>query len=871
MSTLPKFDNRAKNALAVAQQIAIQIGHNYIGSEHLLFGILSQPQEGLPFQVTFMDNLSNQELLEMIKKQGFDRGGSASKKDPKASLLPEITEELQSCLDSAIRIAEIHRYNYIGIEHLIFGILDTDNSHGQSLMNLNDQSNSKLRELLSSLFSSYNQEDKEESEKSFKKDKTQKGPKHATGRKGSKDSALDFFTRNLNVQVKNEKGFSLIEREQEIDRMIQILSRKNKNNPIIIGEPGVGKTALVEGLAKRIIENKVPEWLADKQILSLDVGNLIAGSVFRGEFEQRIKSILDEIVERKNVILFIDELHTSIGAGGGGSQSGPDLSNILKPALARGEISIIGATTEDEYRSVIKKDKAFERRFQRVRLDEPDQSQTAHIIKGIKPMYENFHNSTFPDELVSTMVSLADRFLSERNFPDKAIDLLDETLVRARLNARQKGHTKKEKASWEDIEKQILKLIQQKNEAILNDDHATSSKLEQDQKELEQKLADLNVKNKEAKKRSVVTQNLLEKVVSEMSGVPLVRISSNIFTQIKSLEESLNNQIYGQKEATSEVTRALKRAYAGVNPSKGPIASFLLLGPTGVGKTELVKVLTRELYGDPNKYLLKLDMSEFREKHQMSRLLGAPAGYVGYDDAPQLTEHLRKKPYSVILFDEIEKGHPENLNILLQMLEEGKITDAKGSTVDCQHALIMMTSNLGKNQLNKFASKLGFIQPDNQDEQDYSALKTQVMDEVERSIKPEILGRLTGKIVFRPINKKVLEQIIRKELAILQNHMLKQGRTLAITNKVIHYLGTKGGERMEYGAREVKALIAQHLQDDLAEYLLDNPKTRNVSIDVVKDKLEFSKDKRTETTRTDAVEKKTKTQQKKKVSHKEDK
>ena len=841
MSTLPKFDNRAKNALAVAQQIAIQIGHNYIGSEHLLFGILSQPQEGLPFQVTFMDNLSNQELLEMIKKQGFDRGG-ASKKNTKASLLPEITEELQSCLDSAIRIAEVHKYNYIGIEHLIFGILDTDNSHGQSLMNLNDQSNQKLRELLASLFSSYNQEGKAGEGDKFKKEKPGKDVKG--GRKGGKESALNFFTRNLNQQVKREKGFSLIEREQEIDRMIQILSRKNKNNPIIIGEPGVGKTALVEGLAKRIVDGKVPDWLSQKQILSLDVGNLIAGSVFRGEFEQRIKSILDEIVERGNVILFIDELHTSIGAGGGGSQSGPDLSNILKPALARGEISIIGATTEDEYRSVIKKDKAFQRRFQRVRLDEPDQTQTIHIIKGIKPMYENFHNSTFPDELVPTMVSLANRFLNERNFPDKAIDLLDETLVRARLNARQKSHSKKEQASWEDIEKQILKLIQQKNEAILSKDLERSSQLEKDQKELEQKLADLNVKNKEAQKRSIVTQPLLEKVISEMSGVPLVRISSNIFTQIKSLEESLNNQIYGQKEATGEVTRALKRAYAGVNPNKGPIASFLLLGPTGVGKTELVKVLTRELYGDPNKYLLKLDMSEFGEKHQMSRLLGAPAGYVGYEDAPQLTDFLRKRPYSVILFDEIEKGHPENLNIMLQMLEEGKITDAKGNTVNCEHALIMMTSNLGKNQLNKFASKLGFIQPDHQDEEDYASLKTQVMEEVERTIKPEIIGRLTGKIVFRPISKKVLEQIIRKELAILQNHMLKQGRTLAVSNSTIHYLADKGGERMEYGAREIKALIAQHLQDGLAEYLLDNPKTRNVCVDVVKDKLEFSKAKR---------------------------
>ncbi len=839
MSALPKFDSRAKNALAVAQQIAIQLGHNYIGSEHLLFGILSQPQEGLPFQVTFMDNLSNQELLEMIKKQGFDRGGN-KKANSKTSLLPEITEELQNCLDSAIRIAEVHHYNYIGIEHLIYGILDTEHSHGQGLMNLNDESTGKLRELLSSLFTSYNKGDEKPTFGDKGTPNYSKKQKNGGGRK-NKDSALEFFTTNLNLKVKNEANFHLIEREKEIDRIIQILTRKNKNNPILIGEPGVGKTALVEGLAKRIVEGKVPDWLQDKQILALDVGNLIAGSVFRGEFEQRIKAILDEIVEKKNILLFIDELHTSVGAGGGGGGGGPDLSNILKPALARGEISVIGATTEDEYRSVIKKDKAFERRFQKIRLEEPDESQTMHIVKGIKPLYENYHNSTFPDDLIPKMVSLAGRFMTDRNFPDKAIDLLDESLVRARLNARMKNHSKSERASWADIEKQILKLIQQKNEAILSENYEVSQKLELDQKALEKKLADLNAKNKEAQKRSIVTESLLEKVVSEMSAVPVVRISSNIFTQIKNLEGGLDSQIFGQKEATSEITRALKRAYAGVNPNKGPIGSFLLLGPTGVGKTELVKVLTKELYGDPNKYLLKLDMSEFSEKHQMSRLLGAPAGYVGYDDAPQLTEFLRKKPYSVILFDEIEKGHPENMNILLQMLEEGKITDSKGSVVSCEHALIFMTSNLGKSQLNRFASKLGFVQPDDKDEQDYQSIKKQVMDEVERTIKPEILGRVTGKIVFRPISKKILEQIVRKELAILQNHILKQGKTIQISDEVIHALGDKGKDKMEYGAREVKALIAEHLQDGLAEFLLDNPRVRNIDVRVENGKIMYNK------------------------------
>ncbi len=829
MSSLPKFDNRAKNALAIAQQIAIQLGHSYIGSEHLLFGILSQPQEGLPFQVTFMDNLSNQELLELIRKQGNESAENQSKSKSQSqgpALLPEITEELQVCLDAAIRTAETYNYSYIGIEHLIFGILETKESNGKKLMNLSEENNKKLIEILTSLFRSYNTGTKVGDETKASKQKNKK----------NQGSALDYFTVNLNHKVQNEPDFDVIEREREVDRLIQILSRKNKNNPIILGDPGVGKTALVEGLAKRIGEGSVPEWLSDKKILSLDVGGLVAGSVFRGEFEQRLKAILEEIMERRDIILFIDEVHTAIGAGGGGSQGGPEMSSILKPALGRGEISIIGATTEDEYRTIIKKDKAFERRFQPLRLEEPSAEQTLSILRGIKQMYENFHNITFPENSLPKMVDLADRFLPERKFPDKAIDLLDEALVRTRLDTAQKNKFNKQREKkWIDIEKQILSLIKEKNEAILNNNFELSEKFEKDQKKLEEELSKLNVKEKEDKKKAVVSLPVIEKVVSEMSGVPLVRISSNIYTQIKSLEKAIAHQIYGQDETIKEISSALKRSYAGVNVHTGPIASFLLLGPTGVGKTETVKVLTRELYGDPNKYLLKLDMSEFRERHQISRLLGAPAGYVGYEDAPQLTEFLRKRPYSVILFDEIEKGHPENLNILLQMLEEGRVTDARGNSVGCEHAIIFLTSNLGKNQFNKFASKLGFIDFKEGDEADYTSLKEQVMQDVEKNIKPEILGRLTGKIVYRPITKKVLAKIIYKEISFLQNHMLKQGRSLSVSDKVVEKLVSLANEKIEFGAREVKALIARNLQDPLAEYILDNPNVRNVEIVIEKD------------------------------------
>jgi ATP-dependent Clp protease ATP-binding subunit ClpC len=828
--SLPHFDNRAKNALAVAQQIAIQMNHSRIGSEHLLFGILSQPQDGLPFQITFIENVSNQELLDIISKQGLERFQTDQTEDKKqnSNFLPEITSELQECLDSAIKSAEDFSYDYIGLEHLVYGILEIPDSHGKKIIGLTEPAGHKLKEILLNIFNNYSKKPSDQDEKINI---------NAKKKVIKNQSALSYFTNDLNKKIEQEKDFKLVERDREIDRIIQVLSRKNKNNPIILGEPGVGKTALVEGLAHRINLGQVPTWLLNKRVMSLDVGGLLAGAMFRGEFEQRVKIIIDEVIASKDTILFIDELHTVVGAGNS-SQGGPDLASIIKPALSRGELSIIGATTEDEYRTIIKKDKAFERRFQPIRLEQPNLQETASIIRGIKPMYENHHNVVLPDELVFPLVDLADRFLSDRFFPDKAIDIMDEAMVRARLKAfDETGGMTVNDNDWAMIEKEILGLIKQKNDAILSNNSDLSQRFELEQKGLEEKLADLNVKNKELKKTVFVTREILDKVVSEMSNVPLVRISSNIYTKIKELDNALNTQIFGQNEAITQVSKSLKRSYAGVNPNKGPIASFLLLGPTGVGKTELVKLVTSELYGDLNKYLLKIDMSELRERHQMSRLLGAPAGYVGYEDAPQLTEFLRKKPYSVILFDEIEKGHPDNLNILLQMLEEGKITDAKGNSVSCEHALIFLTSNLGKSQLNKFASKLGFVDMVEKDEQDYTEIKKQVMEQVEKSIKPEILGRLTSKIVFRPITQTILKQVINKELALVQKHLLNQGRRANFKPAVADLVCLKANEKIEYGAREVKALVASIVQDEIAEFILDNPECMNLTIQSDGDKI----------------------------------
>ena len=834
--SLLKFDVHARNALSIAQQIAQELRHNYIGSEHVLYGILSQPQDNLPFQMTFIDSMSNAELLDVIRRIGMEHlNGVRNTSVDSAFVIPEITEELQQCLDAAMKIAESYNFPYIGLEHLVYGILNTNGCNGQRLMSLDEERSRKIKEMLVSVFENYKQGVKA-------------GEKNYRPKPTRPNTALDFFTSNLNRKLANEASADVVDREREIDRLIQILSRKVKNNPILLGEPGVGKTALVEGLAKRINQKRVPEWLQDKQILVLDISNILAGTMFRGEFEGRIKAIFEEVTQNKNIILFIDEIHTAIGAGAG-AVGGPDLAQILKPALSRGEISVIGATTEEEYRRIVKKDKAFERRFQTIRLEEPNVDQVVDILRGVKSIYENYHNCIFPETLLPKLVDLADRFIPERFFPDKAIDLLDECLVRSRIQfSVQNQEDKAKEDSWAELEKQILILIKQKNEAILAQNFDLSKQIEDEQRELEQKLIVMNLPNQHNQPKSTVSDEVLERTVSEMSGVPLVRISSNIFTQVKALETSLGKQIFGQEEAISQITTALKRSYTGVNPHRGPIASFILLGPTGVGKTELVKVLTKELYGDPDKYLLKLDMSEFADRHNISRLLGAPAGYVGYDDAPQLTEFLRKKPYSVILFDEIEKGNREVLNILLQMLEDGRITDAKGNTVSCEHALIFMTSNLGRNQLNKFASKIGFIDFTKQEEESYENIKKQVMEEVQKAIKPEILGRINGKIVFRPIGKSVLRQILHKELSLLQSHMLTKNRAINFKDELdlIEFLTTKANDNLEYGAREVKALVANQVQDLISEFLLDNPNTTNIEITLAKDKNSISiKEKKT--------------------------
>lgn len=838
MSNIPRFDPKAKEALAAAQQVAIELGHKTIGSEHLLYGILSQPQDGMPVQINVIGNMTNTEMLEDLKRTGLGRFQKNEPLNKFNNVLPEISPEFQQALDTAISVADQYGYSFIGLQHLLWGVLNDPKSNGVQIMNLNEDGVRRLREIIESVFEGYARSngvaiDSEES---------MMDASLGNGRRGKKGkSALSQFASNLNEKVAKEEKFRLLERDPEINRMIQILSRKNKNNPVILGEAGVGKTALVEGLAHRINTKQVPEWLQNKRIFSLDVASMLAGSIFRGEFEQRLKNVLKEVEQDGEIILFIDEVHQVIGAGGG-MDKGPEMSSILKPALSRGEISIIGATTDSEFR-IIKKDKAFERRFQSIRLEEPSKEETAKIVKGAKALYEDHHQAVFPDKLIPRLVDLADRFIPERFFPDKAFDLLDESLVRARINAYEKASIKDpvKEEQWKNIEAQILELIKQKNEAIMHKDVDLADRLSGLQTGLEQQLSDLNLDNQKLKKNSIVSEEILDKTTSEISGVPIVRISANVFTQIQTLSEKLKAVLFGQDEAIDTVSNSLKLSYAGVNPNAGPIGSFLLLGPTGVGKTELVKQVTRDLFGDPKKYLLKIDMSEFRERHNLSRLLGAPAGYVGYDDSPQLTDFIRRKPFSVILFDEIEKGHPEVLNILLQMLDEGRVTDAKGETVDCSNTLIFLTSNLGRNQLNKFASKIGFAtKMTTSDEQEYSVIKEQILEAMEKTIRPEILGRITGKIVFKPITQQVLEKVVVKELNLIQQHLFKQGKTITFDVSLIELIKSKLTKTIEYGAREVKATVAQIVQAPLADYILNNPRSSNLQVSAVDNEVQVT-------------------------------
>ncbi|MGL4758398.1 MAG: AAA family ATPase [Patescibacteria group bacterium] len=760
-----QFDRLSKNAMNIAENLSKSLGHTYIGSEHLVYGILSQDINSSLIQINIKSPGENsfKLLLENIKInakeiQKTETAGSINS--------PVFTDELKSVLDNAIMVAMNYNFPKITIEHLFFGILVTPFASAKKILHINEEYASEMTEFFILHF-----------EENFRKEKNKTGqsnpstPKQDTPTKGnqknnnaSKQSILDTYGQNLNEKFKKNTDLVTTGREKELEAMILTLSRKTKNNPIITGEPGVGKTALIELLAQKIANKEVPSWLLNKIIYSIDISSILAGSIFRGEFEQKLKNLIAETISKKNIILFIDELHTVIGAGTG-MDKGLDMSNILKPHLARGELTLIGATTSDEYRTIIKKDKAFERRFQVINLEEPSEIQTKNILLEIKSNYEKFHSVSVGPEITNKIVDLTSKYLPSRFFPDKALDVLDEVCA-------------------------LRKFKQTKGQKIVT-------------------MEDVNI------------------VISKMTGVPVEKLNETIFTKLISLESKLNKEVYGQNEAVHKVTKALKRSYSGVTYHSGPIASFIFLGPSGVGKTQLVKSLSKLLFADAEKSMLKVDMSEMSEKHSISRLVGTTAGYVGYDDAPQLTEFLKKKPNSIILFDEIEKGHPQVLNLLLQMLEDGYVTDGKGERVSCRDTIIVLTSNIGISQYNAKSKTIGFSSNDALIE--FKTTKADILEQLSKTIKPEILGRISDKIVFNPITEDVIEEIIKHDLKLLNNNLQKQNKTVVVGPMVVKHITHLTSKDLDYGARDLKKTIQDTLLDPLSEYVLENPDVKEIS------------------------------------------
>ena len=730
-----------------------------------------------------------------------------------------ITDSAKQAIQLAVQIASKYGHNSVDCEHLLLALVSNKKFNSYSVVERMGINPKDIKKQIESVFSEIKhageENKKEEIIDESLSDIPPIGPfggfsAGPTMTKTGKGQSLKLFTTNICDQVRKNLIDPVIGRDDEIDRLIQILSRRKKNNPVLIGEPGVGKTAIVEGLARRIVEGQVPAVLTDKEILMLDMGSLLAGTMYRGQFESRIKNILDEISQKNNVILFVDEIHTIVGTGA--AEGSMDAANLLKPKLARGDLRMIGATTFDEYKKYIEKDSAFERRFQPVIVDEPDESETLAILRGIKEKYESHHGVIYTDEALIAAVKFSHRYIQDRFLPDKAIDLIDEAAA-ATNTVTKKG----KKLAVMRREMEIV--LEKKDQAVLNEQYEKASNFRQQEFKLSSQIKLLEEKETKQKK-IIITEINIAKVVSKWCGIPLTNLSISEKKQFLNLEKKLSKFIVGQDEAIKSISEAIRRSRVGISDPKRPIGSFIFLGPTGVGKTELVKVLAREIYGSEDS-LIKIDMSEFMERHNVSRLVGAPAGYVGYEEGGKLTEKIRRQPYSVILLDEIEKAHPEVFNILLQIMEDGELTDAKGRKVDFKNSIIIMTSNLGTDLLTKQAS-IGF-KSDKEDkksfDQTYEKLKNNVLDNLERHFRPEFLNRLDKTIVFKPLTHEAIRDIVSIEIKKLSDRISEQKISLTVSRKAKDWIGNSGF-KPEFGARPMRRVIVDHIENPLSEAIL---------------------------------------------------
>lgn len=832
ISPFDRFTPNAKQALSVAEEESRKNGLPYIGSEHLLIGLLSNPRS-LAFSILTGAGVSLENVRMILN--------SASNQEPEAKQIQHgLSSYLTRIIEDSVKVAHEFGHPFVGTEHLLYALVSQgkcaatvilENMHVnpmdfqqqikemfQQMANARkkdvQQINTSLDKFLQGLQGVIFNPNSSDYGDAFQHKNSKGVEPGAKGESKSKTPALDYFTVNLNRKFKKGEIDPIIGRKKEIDRMIHILNRKTKNNPVIIGDPGVGKTAIVEGLAQAIVSEQVPDALLNKQILMLSLSNVIAGTKYRGEFEERMKSIIEEATKVDNeVILFIDEIHTLSGTGS--AEGSLDAANLLKPALSRGSMQIIGATTIDEYRKQIEKDKALERRFQPVMADEPSTEECIQILKGLRPAYEKFHNLTISDAAIEGAVKLSKRYIADRFLPDKAIDLIDETA--ALMGARSQLHSpliKEEKEKIAKLEKQI-------EQQVYNQNYEKASKLKEEKEVILKTIEKIKEEHQNKAKRVKIDDNDIAKTVGKMTGIPVTKLMKDESKKLVDLENILKNFIIGQEKAVTEVAKAIRRSRVGIAPANRPIGSFIFLGPTGVGKTELVKTLAREVYNSEDA-LIKIDMSEFMEKHNVSRLVGATAGYVGYEEGGQLTESVRRKPYSVVLFDEIEKAHPEFFNLLLQVLEDGYLTDAKGKKVDFTNTLIIMTSNIGAKQLTKEAGKIGFELDGDKlkaAEDDFKEKKEQVLKELKKAFRPEFLNRIDKTIVFQPLTNEDIQKIVQLQINELNDRLAERKINIEVSPEALELIA-KLSYHPEYGARPVRRKVQDLIEDAIAERLL---------------------------------------------------
>ena len=789
-----KFTPRAEEALRLSQEAAGELGHGYVGTEHLLLGLLRE-EEGIAHRVLSEYGITD-EMVCSILQSSVGRG--LSRAAPTQGLTPRAKSVVELAVSEAARTGA----GYIGTEHLLMGILREGNNMALRILHTVGADPRKMYATITQKLSDTSPH-------------TVTSGSATTNRESSKSGkTLAEFTRDLTDAAREGKLDPVIGREDEIQRVIQILSRRTKNNPVLIGEPGVGKTAIAEGLAQRIVTADVPEELLDKHILSLDLSGMVAGTKYRGEFEERIKNTLAEVKKAGNVILFIDELHTIVGAGS--AEGAVDAANIIKPALGRGEIRVVGATTLDEYRKYIEKDAALERRFQPVTVGEPTVESSIEILMGLKDKYEAHHKLTITDEAIEAAVRLSARYINDRFLPDKAIDLMDEAASRVRMDAESASPDLK------SLEEKIATLHREKAEAVNAQDYEKAAQLRdieknyQEQVEIERD----NWRKKMSQNRGSVTADDIAKVVGTWTGIPVTRLTEDEGQRLLKLENTLHDRVIGQDEAVSAVARAIRRGRVGLKDPKRPIGSFLFLGPTGVGKTELCKTLAEAMFGDENA-MIRIDMSEYMEKHTVSRLVGSPPGYVGHEEGGQLTEKVRRKPYSVVLFDEIEKAHEDVWNILLQIMEDGIVTDSQGRRVDFKNTVIVMTSNVGaKNITAANVPTLGFATADADDKAQFTRIREAVLSELKRTFKPEFLNRIDETIVFRQLTESDIVKIARRMLDVTGRRMVQQGITLQADDDAVSALA-KDGFDPQYGARPLRRAIQNVVEDAVAEQMLE--------------------------------------------------